>query len=330
MALRLDHNAKSAVAACASGLLYGMGMRWLFGRHGSQGHDSLMSFSFIFGMPFAFGAIVNFMAPSKERGRIANIFYRPAGFMLLSLALTVAFNVEGLICAVMATPIFVADAILGAMFCRWIFRTFDPRNYPVIVLAALPLIALPVENRIPAAESLSETKSEIRIHAPAAEVWRRIIRVPRIDPSELDGGFSKWMGFPDPVEADLSHEGIGGVRRARFKGNVLFTETIDAWEEGRMLSFSIKPNTAEIPPTTLDEHVIVGGEYFDVLRGTYVIEDLGNGDCILHLSSVHRTTTHFNGYAQAWGGIAMGDIQRRILKVIKKRCETPPSGTPAT
>jgi len=32
-----------------------------------------------------------------------------------------------------------------------------------------------------------------------------------------------------------------------------------------------------IPRETLDEHVTVGGEYFDVLRGDYRLEPLGNG-----------------------------------------------------
>lgn len=135
------------------------------------------------------------------------------------------------------------------------------------------------------------------------------------------------MGFPDPVEATLSHEGVGGVRRAGFEGNVLFTETIDEWVDKRKLSFTIVANTEEIPPTTMDEHMIVGGKYFNVLRGTYAIEDLGDGSCRLHLRSDHVAITDFNAYASLWGGIIMGDIQERILKVIKARCERAAAGS---
>jgi hypothetical protein len=152
-------------------------------------------------------------------------------------------------------------------------------------------------------------------------VWKNIIRVPRIEPGELHIGLASAMGFPDPVEATLDREGVGGVRRASFKGNLVFTETIDRWEELRTLSFTIAPNTSEVPPATLDEHMIVGGQYFNVLRGTYEIEPRPDGKCLLKLSSEHVATTDFNAYASLWGRLVMGDIQARILKVIRARCE---------
>lgn len=69
------------------------------------------------------------------------------------------------------------------------------------------------------------------------------------------------MGFPNPVEATLSKEGVGGVRNATFEGGVLFIETVDTWEPLHHLGFSIRAQTDRIPKTTLDEHVTVGGQY---------------------------------------------------------------------
>jgi hypothetical protein len=123
------------------------------------------------------------------------------------------------------------------------------------------------------------------------------------------------------VEATLSHEGIGGVRHATFTGGVLFIETIDVWQPKQRLAFSIQAQTDKIPPTTLDEHVRVGGPFFDVLHGEYRLEPLSDGVVRLHLSSQQRLSTDFNWYARLWSGATMSDLQGRILKVVKVRCE---------
>jgi hypothetical protein len=51
--------------------------------------------------------------------------------------------------------------------------------------------------------------------------------------------------------------------------------------------------TEQIPPTTLDEHVTVGGKFFDVLHGEYTLEALHSGSTRLHLVSRHRVSTDF-------------------------------------
>ena len=123
------------------------------------------------------------------------------------------------------------------------------------------------------------------------------------------------------MEATLSYEGIGGVRHATFEGGDLFIETIDAWDSEHRLAFSIHAQTAQIPKATLDEHVTVGGQFFDVLRGEYRLEPLSNGTTRLHLSSQHRLSTDFNWYAHFWTDAIMADLQNTILLVIRNRCQ---------
>jgi hypothetical protein len=145
--------------------------------------------------------------------------------------------------------------------------------------------------------------------------------VPAIDAGELPSSWVRTVGFPRPVEATLSHEGLGGVRHASFTGGLVFTETIDNWDSLHDLSFSIHANTDSIPPTTLDEHVKIGGRYFDILEGEYRLEPLSDGDTLLHLSSRERVSTHFNPYAGFWTDAVMRSIQSSILQVVKQRAE---------
>ena len=121
-----------------------------------------------------------------------------------------------------------------------------------------------------------------------------------------------------PIEATLSREGVGGVRHASFAGGVVFVETVTVWEPGERLEFTIAADANAIPMRTLDEHVTVGGEFFDVLEGRYRIEPAAAG-VRLHLESRHRVSTRFNVYARLWTDFVMGDIQRSILEVVRDR-----------
>jgi hypothetical protein len=94
------------------------------------------------------------------------------------------------------------------------------------------------------------------------------------------------------------------------------------WEPLKRISFRIKPNTATIPPTTFDEHVTVGGRFFDVLRGTYELQALSPSQTRLILYSQQRLSTRLNPYAGLWTDYVMREIQQRILRVVAKRSET--------
>jgi hypothetical protein len=123
------------------------------------------------------------------------------------------------------------------------------------------------------------------------------------------------------VEATLSREGVGGVQNATFEGGVLFIATIDTREPQHHLGFAIRAQTDRIPKTTLDEHVTVGGQCFDVLHGDYELEPLSNFITRLHLHRLHRVSTDLNWYAHLWTDSIMSDLQVRILQVIPDRCE---------
>ena len=145
--------------------------------------------------------------------------------------------------------------------------------------------------------------------------------MPLISEREQFFSVSHLLGFPRPLEAKLIGEGVGAVRQATFEHGVLFVETINEWDAPRSLSFSIHADTKNIPPTTFDEHVIIGGKYFDVLEGSYAVEDVGGGDVVLHLSSSQRLSTRFNFYSHFWTEYLMADLQNYILQIIKKRSE---------
>jgi len=130
------------------------------------------------------------------------------------------------------------------------------------------------------------------------------------------------MGFPRPIKAELDTIAVGGVRKAIFDRGLFFTETVTEVVPNKVLAFNIKADPNSTPPTALDEHVMVGGKYFDVLEGRYEIEKISADKINLHLTSTFRLSTSFNFYSGLWSKIIMRDIQKNILQIIKDRSET--------
>ncbi len=127
--------------------------------------------------------------------------------------------------------------------------------------------------------------------------------------------------MPRPVEAVLNYEGVGAWREARFSKGLVFHETVLEYIPQQKMVFSIKAYPYEIPSATMDNHIIIGGKYFDVLNGTYELQKLNNKTYRLHLYSHFKLTTTFNFYASWWAKWIMEDIQNNILQVEKYRAE---------
>lgn len=262
------------------------------------------------------------IAERSAARRVSEWIFAPWIAVLLSAVALWLLFIEGLICIVMALPIMLVCASLGGIMAGLLARHGRRLSTTTLSsLALLPVLLAPAESLHPAPTQTRTVESRIVIHAPSAAVWQNIARVPAISPSELRPSWAHLIGFPRPVEATLSFPGVGGVRHATFEHGLTFLETINVWQPQQRLAFSIRADTGNIPPTTLDEHVTIGGPYFDVLDGEYSLEPLANGNILLHLTSHERLSTDLNGYAGLWTDAVMQNLQTSILQVVQHRCE---------
>jgi len=310
--------------ATGIGLVYSLTARFILGEE-FVSHNGLLSISFLLLTPLALGAVTAHYSPESKGWMLV---WQPTYVTFLFLVSTFLFHLEGLICLIIIGPVFFGMGILGANLYVLFAKPRPKKTDKTLVVAAfalLPFLAAPLENQFNNPNDFRRVENTIEINAPAAIVWQHIIRVAPIQARDLGHRLIDDIGFPRPVEATLTHEGVGGVRHATFERGVEFIETVDEWVPLQRLSFSIVPNTATIPPTTFDEHVIVGGRFFDVLRGTYELRPAGPGRTLLVLHSRQRLSTHLNWYAGLWTGYVMSEIQGRILAVLKRRCEAVPT-----
>lgn len=316
------------------GILYGVMLQLLVRVPKMKNLVELMSVGMVFLLPVAIGFLVTFYTGMKEKRPLSWAFALLGPWIAIGpcLALSFAVGWEGAFCLMFATPIFMGMSSVGGLLAKialWAAKRNQPPDsgpslknglmlLAIILLA--PLTSGFIESNLIAPESIHRVNTEIEIVAPENTVWAEIIRVRPITQADDSPGFFYKLGFPRPIEATLTHEGVGGVRHASFEKGLLFIETVTDWEPLRRLSFRIK---ADAHMTHLDPHIIVGGKYFDVLSGTYeIVPGHRPGAVTLRLWSQFRLNTHFNGYAGFLGDHLMRDIQDSILHVLKRRCES--------
>lgn len=310
-------------AGTLAGIFYGIVAQFFIRLQMFDTLFGVMSFGYVFLLPFVLGILTVFFAPpSSQRSWVYRILM-PWVTTGICLAASLIVGWEGTICFVMAAIIFLPLASIGGIITGIIVCSFPKNNgihsFAVMLLMISPPLSAVIESKWQLPVQMHEVETQIPINTSAEIIWNQITVIPTI--TEPLSGFFYKMGFPKPVEATLSHSGVGGVRHAAFERGLVFIETINVWEPMKELSFHIRTDPASIPPTTLDPHVMVGGQYFDVLQGTYTIETLDDDSQILHLKSEFNLSTRFNFYSGLWARFLMRDIQQSILNVIKARCE---------
>jgi hypothetical protein len=302
-----------------AGAVYGIVARTLVDRKlfgGMFGETfAVMSLAFLFVVPAVIGAIT---VSAAEKPSVIYRIFAPWVPIVLLVAAAALIGWEGSICIYMGLPVLLVMASIGGLVGGGAARRASVR--PLLLVA--PLLLSPLEQMVRAPDRLRQTTTEIVIAAPPSVVWPLVASVDSIRPDEQRPALFTRLGFPRPVSATLSHRGVGGIRVARFERGLAFTETVTEWTLGQRLSFTIDASTDTVGGLALDEHVTIGGPYFDVMTGTYELYPLEDGQVTrLVLRSEHRTSTRFNFYAGWWVDRIMTSIQDNIMVVHKSRAE---------
>lgn len=318
---RLLREGLPALAGIPIALLYGLFAYLAFSTSYTSDFLTLMACGFLLLVPLAIGALTVYLAPRPQRQSLGYVLLMPWLSCFIVLALVALLALEAIICLVMALPLLLPLASVGGLLFKLPADAPAPSPHEssyLLLIVLLPYLWTPLELQISPTDSIRTVHNQIVIEAEVEAVWAEIASVPLIQPAEQSFSPFHLVGLPKPLEATLSHEGVGGVRHATFEGGLTFVETISEWEAPYRLRFDIV--RAEHPGLAKPLEQI-GGAHFEVLEGRYEIEPLGNGQVRLHLSSQHRLSTRFNLYGGLWTDYIMWDLQAYILKIIKARAE---------
>lgn len=308
--------------------IYGLTIRLVFGfLHNVMG---IMSVTFLILVPVIIGFLtILLMPPEKPRG-VVGAFFLPWLTSFVLLIITIALSVEGTICWVMIFPLFATLAGIGGVIGYNIKKKRanrsnkdeweKPGTVKISLVFLIPLIVGYIEGERTLTPQVFTMKKEIVLTAAPSEVWQQIININEVKPDEKQTPVSSALGFPKHVRTTLDTLAIGCKRIAYYEKGLFFEETITKYEPERLLVLDIKTDPDKIPPTVMDEHIVIGGKHLDILEDTYELEPLPGGSTRLSLSSRFYINTPFNWYAGIWAKFLMSDILQGELDMIENRC----------
>lgn len=303
-------------------LLYALLVRLTFASKDYSFLFGTMTCGFLFLVPLAIGALTIRLAPNEYRKSLTYAAFMPWVSITLVGIGSAALAIEAAICILMALPIFLVFSTVGGLLFRDKNINIDgtpiPHNTMLGIILLAPYLITPFEMQLPTNESRRVVENEIRINAPANVVWENIVNIPRVNPDEQQYSIFHTFGIPKLEEATLTHNGIGGVRKAVFENGLIFTETITYWDKNNRVQFSISPNTQSTAPPP---YKMIGSKYLAVTEMDYWIEQIDENNVILHLTSQHIVTTHLNSYAGLWTELILKNVQAYALRIIKNRSE---------
>lgn len=299
-----------------AGLLYAFLTMYIV----QQSHRAV-SMSFIFLLPLILGAIPVLFSTNEQLQSYLKILLLPWIIVLTFFYLSFISEFEGLICLVIIIGPFLILGSLGAFIFRLIKLRQNKNQRALYVSLVLPFLFLLVESHITPSNYFHTVKTEIIVNSAKENVWRNIKNVRNIQANEIEPHFVHFIGVPTPLNGDINFAGVGGERKIVWEKGIQFVEKIKTWNEGEGFTYTILVNPRSIPPKTLDEHVLIGGEYFDVLEGSYHLKEINKHHTKITLTCKYRITTTLNNYGRIWANFLLNDFNEMILEVIKNRAE---------
>jgi hypothetical protein len=180
------------------------------------------------------------------------------------------------------------------------------------------MVLAPLEARLPVPERIAAVERSILVDAPPAAVWDRIVNPGRIDASDLRRAWMFRIGVPLPVTGATEQTASGRVRRVTMTKQVHFDEVITDWRPGAYVRWVYRFAEDSFPPGALDDHVRVGGQYFDLLDTSYTITPAG-ARTELKLRMSYRVSTQFNWYADPLARLLLGNMAGANLEYYARR-----------
>ncbi|MGG9960957.1 hypothetical protein [Ferruginibacter sp. SUN106] len=283
-----------------------------------------VSVGYIFILPVVLGAIPVLFSTKEQLQSYKTYLLLPWGIVITFFFLCFISGFEGMICLVIIVGPFLLLGTLGAFIFRLIKLKNEGKGTKLYTVLLLPFLVLAIETNLQPSDQFHTVKTSIEINAGKTVVWQNVKNVRAIKSSEITPHFIHFIGIPKPLNGQLDKEGIGGIRSITWEKGIRFEEKIKSWDEGNSFSYDINVDPKSIPPTTLDEHVMIGGKYFGVTEGSYQVEKISEAKSKVTLTCTYRVTTNLNGYSKWWANFILDDFNTMILEVIKKRCEANP------
>src|SRR5262249_33694207 len=132
----------------------------------------------------------------------------------------------------------------------------------------------------------------VLIDAAPDVIWNNILYAPDIKASEVGQAWVFRIGVPVPRTGITRQTSSGPVRRVTMGKSIYFDQVITSWQENRYVHWIYRFYEDSFPPQALDDHVVIGGHYFDIKDTSYTLTPKA-GQTELRVQMQYRVSTRF-------------------------------------
>ncbi len=268
----------------------------------------LLHFGFVdYGWTFfcIFPLAVGFAIGTHDRER-RNLYSMILG-VLVFMGFLLAGALEGLICVLMALPLFLTMVFIGYLVQKRFVKKELKDNEEVLVTITpilLLLLLTPVERMIvPEPEVVTIVNSAYLDHAPE-QVFDAVKQMDKLD---ADKPIGLRLGLPSPIRCQLFADTIGAQRHCFFKQGKIIAEITD-YKRGEILKMDVI------------DYTLTGREWFKFVDATYAMKSDGDGTLITRTSS-YRSILHPRSYWQPLESWGIEQEHTFVLNSLKKNLE---------
>jgi hypothetical protein len=303
-----------------AGILTGIALRLVFSSDINR-QWSAMSWQFIYLVPFAVSAVALYVDRNTPNRSWINYFAMGALTNGLFVIGTLVILIEGLICAIIIVPLFMIFGGISALLVGAIFKWTKWPKSTINSFVALPIvlaILVPSTERTPVIDGIER---KIIINAPAEKIWPVLMNADNIQSKEIGHGWIYRIGVPLPQEGITKQIGMELVREVKMGKAVHFELRSSQWQENKFVKWNYRFSDDSFPPHALDDHVKIGGHYFDVLNTTYSLNRINANQTELTINIQYRVSTDFDWYANSVAQLLLGNFGSVVLDFYQQRAQ---------
>jgi hypothetical protein len=255
-----------------------------------------MSGAFVFGAPLLIGAVTVFVAERLAPRSWG--YYAASGALavLLFVLGTMLIMIEGLICAVLISPLFALLGTIGGLIMGAACRLGQHMINALRSFVLLPFLLMAFEANTELPTHIYAIERSILIDAPNEVVWRQLQSVPAIKESDVEDAWVFRIGVPTPQSATPSTEDVP-ARRITMGKHVYFDQVVEQSRQNEYVRWSYRFYEDSFPARAMDDHVRIGGSYFDLIDTSYTLQSAEKSQTRLVVRFQYRLSTRFNWYA---------------------------------
>ncbi|MEZ4920352.1 MAG: hypothetical protein R2792_14715 [Saprospiraceae bacterium] len=216
--------------------------------------------------PFAVGFSIGTL--NKKERQISYLLFG----LLIFFGFLLAGALEGLVCVLMASPIFALMVFLGYKVQEKVFRREVGESKKLLV-SFLPLLILlainPIEQMILPEPSVTTIENSITLDYAPDLVFDEVKQMDKLDANKPLG---LMLGLPTPYKCELEADSIGAKRNCLFSNGKIIAQ-ITKFEKGVALEMDVI------------DYTLTGRDWFEFVDAQYTFEEIDGKTKITRTSS---------------------------------------------